>query len=65
MGVGYHLFGYGEFVVFHHWIFVVVFGGIAFVLKPKPRWQFTIRDLLVAMTIVAVVLAALASLPKA
>jgi hypothetical protein len=39
-------------------------GDEAVALKPKPRWQFTIRDLLVAMTLVAVVVAALASLPS-
>ena len=47
-----------------HWFLVIVSGCLAVVLKPKPRLRFSLRDLLVAMTMVAVVVAALAALPK-
>jgi hypothetical protein len=47
-----------------HWCLIVAFGAFAVAVKPKPRLRFTIRDLLVAMTLVAVVVAALASLPR-
>ena len=47
-----------------HWFLVIVTGALAVALKPKPCLRFTIRDLLVAMTMVAVVVATLASLPK-
>jgi hypothetical protein len=47
-----------------HWFLVIVSASLAVVVKPKPRLQFSVRDLLVAMTIVAVIVAALAALPR-
>jgi hypothetical protein len=64
VGIGYHPLGNGEIIVAPHWPFVIVFGALAVVLKPNPRLQFTVRDLLVAMTMVAVVVAAFAAIPR-
>jgi hypothetical protein len=47
-----------------HWFLVIVSGALAVLLKPKPRLQFSVRDLLVVMAMVAVAVAALAALPK-
>jgi hypothetical protein len=47
-----------------HWFLVAVSGALAVALKPKPRWRFSVRDLLFATTMIAVIVAALASLPR-
>jgi hypothetical protein len=64
MGFGWQTSRYDVRASAPHWFAVVVAGALAVALKPKPRLRFTIRDLLVAMTMIAVVVAALASLPR-
>ncbi len=45
-----------------HWFLVLVMGSFAILLKPKPRLQFSLRDLLLFTTIAAVILGAAAAL---
>ena len=59
-----HAFGDSEIVIIPHWFVVIVAGALGVALKPKPRLRFSIADLLVAMTLVAVVVATLAAIPK-
>ena len=41
-----------------HWFFTLLAGSIAFILKPKPRLRFSLKSLLFAMTLLAVMLGA-------
>lgn len=42
-----------------HWFFAAVTGAVATALRPSPRLRFSIRSLLLAVTLVAVVLGAI------
>jgi len=53
---------------FPHWLIwspVLLTGGLAVLLKPKPRLKFSLRELLLLTTITAVVLGAVAALGRA
>lgn len=47
-----------------HWFLVVVTGMLAVLSKPKPRFKFSLRDILIVVTLVAVVLGALEAASK-
>lgn len=42
-----------------HWFFLIGFAILAYLLKPKPKLRFGIRDILILTTIVAIFLAGL------
>jgi hypothetical protein len=64
LGFGYsRLRNRGYTFIVPHWFLVAMTGTLAVAVKPTPRLRFSVRDLLVAMTMVAVVVAALAALP--
>jgi hypothetical protein len=37
-----------------HWLFLIIAGGLAVALKPAPRRKFSLRDLLVFVTVAAI-----------
>lgn len=47
-----------------HWFLILLTGGFAILLKPKPRLRFSLRELLLLTTITAVVLGAVAGLGR-
>lgn len=63
-------FGWGERaertrVVAPHWFVALMAIAIAFAVKPKPRWRFSVGELLAIMTATAVAAPALSSLHQA
>jgi hypothetical protein len=48
-----------------HWFVVAIAGGLAVAVRPPPRWRFTLRSLLIAISIVAFALGgAMTMLPR-
>ena len=48
-----------------HWLFVIVFGILAVILKPKPRLRFSLRELLVAVAVAAIALGSVEAVVRA
>ena len=48
-----------------HWLLVIIAGCIAYFAKPKPRWQFGLRELFVLSTIGAITVGTLAAVLRA
>lgn len=48
-----------------HWLVIAITGLVSFVAKPKPRWQFGLRELFFLSTIGAITLGMLAKLIQA
>ncbi len=44
-----------------HWLFVIPAGLIAYVAKPKPLFRFSLRELFVLLTIMAITVGTLAA----
>jgi hypothetical protein len=47
-----------------HWFFALVAGAFAVALKLKPRWQFSLRELLVITTFAVLISGAIFSLHR-
>jgi hypothetical protein len=62
--IGYRQYGRGWVYFVPHWFIALVFALLAFALKPKPRLRFSLSDLLVLMTLSAVMVAGVAGLTR-
>jgi hypothetical protein len=57
LGVGYDPFEYGTWAVVPHWFLVLLFATIGtYAFTPWLHWHFSLRTLLIATTLLAVVL---------
>jgi hypothetical protein len=52
------------FVAVPHWFIALAFAALAFALKPKPRLRFSLADILVLMTLSAMLIAGVAELTR-
>ena len=52
-------------ILFPHWFAILIFGFTAYLVKPKPRWQFGMRELFVLSTIGAITVGTLAAVLRA
>lgn len=63
-GFGYYRDPTVIWVYWPHWFVVLCSAALAFALKPKPRLRFSLADLLVLMTLSAVMIAGVAGLTR-
>jgi hypothetical protein len=63
-GFAYKALGASRVVIAPHWFFVTAAIGLSVILKPKPRLQFSMQYLLIAMAFAAMIAAAVAALAR-